>query len=171
MISNNAVAQANRRRRRFAEMLTYLGGICVHCGITNSEALEFTEERLQFDHIVPRDKSFEISKFWSYSWGRIVGELDKCQLLCRECHKEKSLADRNAMVPPPAAEVETNPVLQMVPLVDPDLCGTADWEAANNVHSDTEMSEVTVSGLLLMLVEQIERDLAIVKEMISDGDF
>lgn len=43
---------------------------------------------LEVDHIDPRDKSFRIN--FSLSLGRIKKELDKCQVLCKACHREKT---------------------------------------------------------------------------------
>lgn len=59
--------------------LEYLGGCCVKCGST---------ERLEVDHKDPTEKWSH--RIWSYSWKRIYAELDKCRLLCRVCHEEKS---------------------------------------------------------------------------------
>lgn len=58
-----------------------LGGACSQCGQT---------ENLEFDHIDPSTKSFNISKLWSLSDSTVVEELRKCQLLCSGCHKKKS---------------------------------------------------------------------------------
>jgi len=59
----------------------YLGGRCVCCG---------SIDNLEIDHINPDTKSFGLNNLWSVAWARYVGELDKCQLLCRSCHLEKS---------------------------------------------------------------------------------
>ncbi len=56
------------------------GNICSSCG---------SSEQLEFDHINPEEKSFNISRMWSFSDSIIQAELEKCQLLCRECHKQK----------------------------------------------------------------------------------
>lgn len=57
-----------------------LGGKCVKCG---------TNEQLQFDHIHPGDKCFNItSKINCQLNEEIFQEVDKCQLLCKSCHKE-----------------------------------------------------------------------------------
>lgn len=66
---------------RKAKMLAYLGGKCVNCSST---------EALQFDHIDPKTKSFGIMQNWAISWNRLVVELDKCQLLCKLHHIEKT---------------------------------------------------------------------------------
>ena len=65
-----------------SESIEKLGGKCVKCGVT---------ERLQFDHIHPKNKSFEITKRLLMSdKKKFEEELDKCQLLCCDCHLEKT---------------------------------------------------------------------------------
>ena len=64
-----------------ARWIKYLGGVCVKCGAT---------ENLEFDHIDPATKSFDIGKNWSRSEKVIIAELAKCQLLCNSCHNKKS---------------------------------------------------------------------------------
>jgi len=109
LTSKHLEAQKRYRRRKISQMLDYLGGHCKHCGIDNEEAMEFYEKRLQFDHIDPSQKAFDISPHFSYAWDRIVGELDKCQLLCYGCHLEKTMAERANMRPPTLAEIELLP--------------------------------------------------------------
>lgn len=57
-----------------------LGGECVKCGET---------EGLEFDHIDPKTKSFNFSVTWQNE-GQLYQELEKCQLLCYDCHKVKT---------------------------------------------------------------------------------
>lgn len=85
-------------KRRFDERtaiaITLLGGKCVHCGTT---------DRMEFDHIDPRTKTFEITdKIAQYAWWRIIEELKKCQLLCFKCHVEKGKFDTDAGLHPQA---------------------------------------------------------------------
>jgi len=56
------------------------GAKCVVCG---------SDRDLEFDHI-DRDKKVD-HRVWSWSEARITEELSKCQLLCCDCHKEKSI--------------------------------------------------------------------------------
>ena len=56
-----------------------LGNKCAVCGIS---------EDLQFDHIDPSTKSFNITGFLYHP--DIMAELAKCQLLCKPHHLEKS---------------------------------------------------------------------------------
>ena len=65
----------------------YLGGKCECCGTT---------ENLEFDHIDPNNKKFCISAYIpdtppGYPYTELVlEEVDKCQLLCKSCHKKKT---------------------------------------------------------------------------------
>ena len=60
----------------------YLGNKCSVCGYDKcSEALEF-------HHKNPETKEFNISGFHCLSWEKIQEELDKCILVCSNCHRE-----------------------------------------------------------------------------------
>jgi len=82
---HNAYIKGYLKRRydeRWPIAVKMLGGRCVECGAT---------ERLEFDHIDPRSKRFEIAdKLAQYAWPHIMVELAKCQLLCNTCHIAKS---------------------------------------------------------------------------------
>ena len=76
----------NYKKKRYYETLSEsmekLGGKCVKCGAT---------ERLEFDHIDPKNKSFCItSRLLMGDREKFQEELDKCQLLCYDCHLEKT---------------------------------------------------------------------------------
>ena len=73
-----------RYHERRKQAITKLGDKCVICGNT---------ENLQFDHIDPESKNFTIAKLSSINETDFWKEIDKCQLLCEECHKLKSIAD------------------------------------------------------------------------------
>lgn len=66
---------------RKAHAIAYLGSKCVKCG---------TISNLEFDHIDPSLKSFNVLENWSIGWVRWMKEVDKCQLLCSSCHKLKT---------------------------------------------------------------------------------
>lgn len=55
------------------------GGKCSRCGCTHN---------LEFDHVDPARKIDH--RIWSWSLRRIEAELEKCQLLCRDCHQVKT---------------------------------------------------------------------------------
>lgn len=73
----------NKRKQRALEML---GGKCCKCG---------SLENLEFDHIEPGSVSFRIVPGLRLSWARVEAELKKCQLLCHECHLEKTCEERH----------------------------------------------------------------------------
>jgi len=61
-----------------------LGGKCVRCGSTCN---------LHFDHIDPTTKVNSIARMSSMSQVKFDAEIDKCQLLCENCHKMKTEAE------------------------------------------------------------------------------
>ena len=68
--------------KRVSYLKSLLGGKCVNCGVDNN---------LEFDHIEPSKKSFNISLKNSYKLSFLLKEIEKCQLLCTKCHKEKHM--------------------------------------------------------------------------------
>lgn len=52
---------------------------CVDCGGM------FHFSQMDFDHL--ENKSFEISRMYTYSWQSIQAELSKCDLVCSNCHR------------------------------------------------------------------------------------
>ena len=61
-----------------------MGGKCKKCG---------SRDCLEFDHIKKEDKSFNISDRLTDSISKVLKEISKCQLLCKNCHKEKNKKD------------------------------------------------------------------------------
>ncbi len=78
--------QNERRKQKKKQLVEYLGGKCVGCGTT---------ENLQFDHIDRAKKQFVISEIIDWHISKIMPEVDKCQLLCRECHNIKTRANHD----------------------------------------------------------------------------
>ena len=74
--------QRRIRDERRTILRNRLGGKCIRCG---------SIENLEFDHIIKENKSFTIgSSLTCFSIEELILEADKCQLLCRPCHIEKS---------------------------------------------------------------------------------
>ncbi len=57
-----------------------LGGKCLHCGWSGDQAA------FQFHHVNPEEKTFIIGNVGNKSWPVLQKELQKCILLCANCH-------------------------------------------------------------------------------------
>lgn len=55
---------------------------CVDCGYNKCAAA------LEFDHINPSSKSFDVSQCWNKSERLIWEEVAKCEVRCANCHAE-----------------------------------------------------------------------------------
>jgi len=75
-------AVAKRRRKIKALAIAYKGGQCQICGYNRCPgALEL--------HHINGKKEFGISdKGYTRSWKKVKAELDKCILVCANCHRE-----------------------------------------------------------------------------------
>jgi hypothetical protein len=69
------------RRRRKEQAVEYMGGKCANCGYSRCV------QALEFHHINPFEKDFTISGK-TVSTEVLKQELDKCVMLCSNCHKE-----------------------------------------------------------------------------------
>lgn len=73
-----------RRRDKLKQMaVDYKGGRCQHCGYDRCI------QALEFHHIDPTCKDFAISSGNTVAFEKIKVELDKCILLCANCHREE----------------------------------------------------------------------------------
>ena len=69
------------KRQRKEQAIQYLGGTCQKCSGTFPPAV------YEFHHTDPLTKDKDPSKMLQLSWKRLSAELDKCQLLCANCHR------------------------------------------------------------------------------------
>lgn len=69
------------RKRLKVKLVEYKGGKCEICGYNKSI------RALQFHHILPNEKDFTISNK-NYSFDKMMKEIDKCILVCANCHQE-----------------------------------------------------------------------------------
>lgn len=78
------VQSVQKRRNNLKKMaVEYKGGNCEKCGYNKSLSA------LEFHHKNPKEKDFGISKKGiTRSWEKTKIELDKCLLLCSNCHRE-----------------------------------------------------------------------------------
>ena len=69
------------RKRTKQKLVDYKGGSCIKCGYNKCISA------LEFHHIDPNGKDFSIGgKSWSFE--RLKIEVDKCILVCSNCHRE-----------------------------------------------------------------------------------
>lgn len=71
-----------RRREQKRKLIAHLGGKCVICGYDKYDGA------LEFHHVDPTLKEFQISHRQGAAWAKVVMEAEKCVLLCSNCHRE-----------------------------------------------------------------------------------
>jgi len=78
------VEAVQRRRHKVKQMaIDYKGGCCQECGYDKYNGA------LEFHHLDPNEKDFSLGyKGHCTAWEKVKKELDKCVLLCSNCHKE-----------------------------------------------------------------------------------
>ncbi len=78
------IKAVTRRRKKIRFLaINHLGGKCIRCGYSKYP------EVLEFHHKDPSQKEFNVSsKGHSRSWERVKKEIEKCILLCANCHRE-----------------------------------------------------------------------------------
>ena len=77
------VAVAKRRKKLREMAREYKGGKCILCGYAKCQ------RALNFHHRDPNQKEFGLSaRGITRSWEKVRDELDKCILLCANCHME-----------------------------------------------------------------------------------
>jgi predicted HNH restriction endonuclease len=80
--SCNTLAKREVERRIKHQCIEYLGGKCSVCGYNKNDAA------LDFHHKDPSQKDFSISHARSTKFETLIPELDKCILVCSNCHRE-----------------------------------------------------------------------------------
>lgn len=86
-IKQKKVERAQSAKRKCVE---YLGGQCCKCGYNKSM------RALTFHHKIRSDKSYEITAIKDHNWEKVKAELDKCILICFNCHmEEEEIRDAN----------------------------------------------------------------------------
>lgn len=80
-----------RRFDKKKKAVEYLGGKCVDCGY------DTCMEAMEFDHIDPTTKEFSISGNHCISWERLRQELNKCELRCANCHRERHAREKSQL--------------------------------------------------------------------------
>lgn len=72
----------NWRKEKKKKAIEYKGGKCIICSYSRCDSA------LEFHHLDPKQKDFSISTNINWSFDKIKTELDKCVLVCSNCHRE-----------------------------------------------------------------------------------
>lgn len=76
-------AVVKRRLKVKQDAINYKGGCCSKCGYDKCRSA------LEFHHLDPSQKDFGVGeKGYTKAWETIKMELDKCILVCANCHRE-----------------------------------------------------------------------------------
>ena len=79
----NIEAVTKRRKRLKQLAIESKGGKCIICGYSKFVGA------LDFHHVDEKTKQFDLSsRGLTRSWSRIEAELEKCVLVCANCHRE-----------------------------------------------------------------------------------
>lgn len=73
---------SKRRRELKQKMVNLKGGKCQRCGYDKCL------QSLEFHHIDPTQKDLQISSYGILEFSKLQRELDKCILVCSNCHRE-----------------------------------------------------------------------------------
>ena len=78
------ISAVRKRRQKIHQMaIAAKGGKCEKCGYDKCM------EALEFHHLNGSDKNFGLSeKGYARAWKKVEKELEKCVLLCANCHRE-----------------------------------------------------------------------------------
>lgn len=82
-IGRNTKHVTSWRQRLKKKAIEYKGGSCSRCNYSKSV------RALTFHHLDPQEKDFGIGSGDTKSWETVKKELDKCILLCANCHAEE----------------------------------------------------------------------------------
>lgn len=62
---------------------------CSECGYNK------IPQALEFDHIDRSKKKSKVSKMYNFGWDALFKELGNCIILCANCHREKTMREKD----------------------------------------------------------------------------
>lgn len=84
---NRSWDQKNIRYKK-EKAVAYKGGRCEKCGYNKCIGA------MDFHHINPEEKMYDVKNLMARRWELIQLEIDKCILLCSNCHREEHWNER-----------------------------------------------------------------------------
>src|SRR5882724_4487450 len=79
--SSESVSESRRKKR--IKIITLMGSKCSSCGYFKCQ------RALELHHVNRNEKSSTFRSILSWTWKRILKELERCILLCANCHREE----------------------------------------------------------------------------------
>ncbi|SRR6266566_1437803 len=78
---DSVLAESIERKKRTLEKLNMIRSErgCARCGNMDFRVLVF-------HHLDQKTKNFDVCRCLTYGWKRILEEIEKCQVLCQNCH-------------------------------------------------------------------------------------
>lgn len=93
--SCGAEAVIARQRKIKSKCVRYMDSKCVDCGVESiHEGYDYNLGMFEFHHTEPEHKDFSISEKKTQSFVKLTDELDKCVLLCGNCHVKRHVKMR-----------------------------------------------------------------------------
>lgn len=74
----------DRWKQRKIDAINYKDGKCLDCEISHPN---YPSAIFEFHHLDPKKKDTSWGKLRLRSWDKIINELDKCVMLCANCHR------------------------------------------------------------------------------------
>ena len=79
-----------RKRKRKEQAIECLGGKCLDCGGV------YVRDVYDFHHRDPAQKEMPLNQMFKLNWKKVKSEIDKCDLLCANCHRIRHYRERIA---------------------------------------------------------------------------
>lgn len=80
--NKDKVAERNRLKRAFIDAAK--ARPCADCGV------QYPPYVMSFDHLPGSGKHSNISSMGTYSLDRIAAEIEKCEVVCHNCHAQRT---------------------------------------------------------------------------------
>jgi hypothetical protein len=81
----------NRRLLRRMRLDCILGAPCCDCGNY------YDPECMQFHHIDPNEKEYNVSNLVVRKWHLVINEIRKCVIICSNCHATRHQKEREGI--------------------------------------------------------------------------
>ena len=94
------------QKKALLSLIKILQG-CEQCGYNQHP------QALTFDHIDPSTKEFSVANYGARSWEALLKEIDKCRVLCANCHNiHTAFQQANGVEPTPITSNVANLINQ-----------------------------------------------------------